>query len=223
MRTIPFLCASLRSLVLVAAVGLASSAGATLIGSSTGNPSLGPDDGSEIYVPNLNPNFNRHIVLVKEAFDPVLTLFPHTWGFYFAGDTANRYPVFTSPDQGPPEQQAVIDFDNGQVVDLDSLAIEATFTPSLGDFGFYLEIQFPNGPLLTFSQAAENPGGVDTYASFPYLPNPLFRVVAFEVNEQLFSLEIVDGAVPVPEPSVVALIGGGLALLAAGRRRPDQA
>jgi hypothetical protein len=68
----------------------------------------------------------------------VSTSIPHTWGFYFAGDTSNRYPVFTSGDQANPEQVAVIDFDNGQVVDLDALAIEAVFTPSLADFGFYL-------------------------------------------------------------------------------------
>jgi hypothetical protein len=214
--------ASLRALAVVAALGLASSAGATaLVGGSTGNPDLGPDDGSEVYVPNLNPNFNRHIVLVKEAFDPVIAAFPHSWGFYFAGDPANRYPIFSTSDQAPPEQQSVIDFDNGQVVDLDALAIDATFTPSLGDFGFYLEIQFPAGTLLTFSQPAEN-GGVDTFASFPYLPNPLFRVVAFEVNSQLFSLQIVDGAVPVPEPSTLLLIGGGLGLLISGRRFFDR-
>lgn len=211
------------SAALVAALGLAGSAGAaSIIGGSTGNPALGPDDGSEIYIPNLNPNYNRHIVLVKEAADPVLAAIPHSWGFYFAGDINNRYPVFSTSDQGPPEQQAVIDFDNGQVVDLDALAIDATFTPSLADFGFYLEIQYPNGTVRTYSQAAENPGGVDTYASFPFLANTLFRVVAFEINEQVFALEIIDGALPVPEPSVLMLVGGGIALLVAGRRRFDR-
>ena len=218
MRT-TLLLRALRSVAVVAALGIAGSAGAaSIIGGSTGNPALGPDDGSEIYFPNLNPNYDRHIVLVKEAFDPVLAATPHSWGFYFAGDTSNRYPVFSTSDQGPPEQQAVIDFDNGQVVDLDALAVDATFTPSLADFGFYLEIQYPGGTVLTFSQAAENPGGVDTYASFPFLANPLFRVVAFEINEQIFALEIIDGAVPVPEPSVLMLVGGGLALVG-GRRR----
>jgi hypothetical protein len=220
-RTTPLLRASLRSLAFVAALGLATSAGATLIGGSTGNPNLGPDDGSEVYVPNLNPVFNRHIVLVKELFDPVLAAFPHSWGFYFAGDTSNLYPIFTASDQGPPQQQSVIDFDNGKVVDLDSLAVESSFTPSLGDFGFYLRVQFPAGTLTTFSQASEN-GGVDTFASFPYLPNPLFRLVAFEVNEQLFSLEIIDGAVPVPEPSVLLMVGGGLVLMLSGRRLFDR-
>lgn len=221
MRT-SLLLRALRSVAVVAALCIASSAGATIIDGSTGNPALGPDDGSEIYFPNLNPNYNRHIVLVTEAFDPVLAAIPHSWGFYFAGDTSNRYPVFTTSDQGPPKQQAVIDFDNGQVVDLDALAVDATFTPSLADFGFYLEIQYPSGTLITFSQAAENPGGVDTYAAFPFLANPLFRVVAFEINEQVFALEIIDGAVPVPEPSVLMLVGGGLALVA-GRRRFDRA
>lgn len=191
---------------------------ATIIGGGPPGPGLGGDDGAELFFPNLNPIYNRHIVLVKEAFDPVMASIPHSWGFYFAGDTSNRYPIFTSSDEAPPEQVAVIDFDNGQVVDLDTLAIDAVFTPSLADFGFYLEIEFPAGTLLTFSQAAENSGGVDTFASFPFLANPLFRLVAFEVDNQIYSLEIVDGAVPVPEPGVGILLGGGLALLA-GRRR----
>jgi hypothetical protein len=73
----------------------------------------------------------------------------------------------------------VIDFDNGNVVDLEALSVEATFAPSLGEFGFYLSISFPSNPLLVYSDPALN-GGVDTWASFPFLANPLFRQVAFE-------------------------------------------
>ena len=212
---------SLYSLMLAGSIAFATSSGATIIGGPGPNPSLGADDGAEVFTPNLNPIFNRHIVLIKEAFDPVPAAIPHEWGFYFQGDPGTRYPIFTASDQGPPQQQTVIDFDNGRVVDLDTLAIDATFTPSLGNFGFYLDVHLPSGELLTFSEIAEN-GGTDTFASFPYLPNPLFRVVAFEVHDQIFSLDIVDGAVPVPEPSVLALVGGGLALLAGVRRRFDR-
>jgi hypothetical protein len=88
-------------------IAVASAAGAaSIIGGGPPGPGLGGDDGTELYVPNLNPNYNRHIVLVKEAFDAVSTSVPHTWGFYFAGDTSNRYPVFTSGDQANPEQVA---------------------------------------------------------------------------------------------------------------------
>jgi PEP-CTERM motif len=38
------------------------------------------------------------------------------------------------------------------------------------------------------------------------------------VNEQIYSLQVIDGALPVPEPTTVALLAGGLALLASRRR-----
>jgi hypothetical protein len=209
----------LLSSLLLASLALAAPSGAGLIGGGPPNPGLGGDDGTELYLANLNPVFNQHIVLVKEAFDGVLSTVPHEWGFYFASDPTTLYPVLTATDQGPPEQAAVIDFDNGRVVDLDSLSIESTFTPSLDAFGFYLEIELnPGSPVRLFSEAALNDGGIDSFASFPFLANPLFRMVAFEAREQLYSLEIVDGAIPVPEPTTIALLAGGVAILAARRR-----
>ena len=208
---------TVRSMLLAATFAvLAAPAGATIIGGPPPAPGLGPDDGAEVFFPNLNPILNRHVVLIKEAFDPVPNAIPHEWGFYFQGDSTTRFPIFTTSDQATPEQAAVIDFDNGIVVDLDGSSQESAFAPSLGSFGFYLEVDLPGGTLLTFSEIAEN-GGTDTFASFPFLANPLYRVVAFEVNEQVFSLQIVDGAVPIPEPSVLVLLGGGLVLLGARR------
>jgi hypothetical protein len=192
---------------------------ASIIGGGPPGPGLGGDDGAETFFVNLNPQFDRHIVLVRETFDAVPATIPHEWGFYFTSDPSTRYPIFNASDEAPPEQVAVIDFDNGQVVDLDSLAVDAAFTPSLGEFGFYLLVEFNAGsPVLVYSQAALNPGGVDTFASFPFLPNPLFRQVAFEVREQIFSLQVVDGAIPVPEPVTAVLLAGGLAMLASRRR-----
>jgi hypothetical protein len=94
------------------------------------------------------------------------------------------------------------------VVDLDALALEASFAPSLADFGFYLSVDAPSGPLLSYSQAALN-RGADTFASFRFLPNPLFGLVAFQVGGQLYSLGVVDGALRG---------GGGLGWTAARRR-----
>ena len=196
---------------------IGGTAGATIIGGPAPGPGLGADDFASTFVPNLNPIQLRHIVLAKETFDPVGTAFTHEWGFYFTNDPSTRYPIFTTSDQAPPQQQAVVDFDNGIVVDLDASALEASFGPSLGEFGFYLSINFPSGPLLTFSDPALN-GGTDTFASFPFLANPLFRQVAFEVNGQIYSLEVIDGALPVSEPMTAALLAGGLALLATRRR-----
>lgn len=214
----------LRNLV-AAAIGLTllcasgAAGAASIIGGGPPGPGLGGDDLSELFYPNLNPNYDRHIVLVRETFDAVPTSIPHEWGFYFASDPSTLYPIFSSSDAGPPEQLAVIDFDNGQVVDLDALAVDATFTPSLGAFGFYLQIEFNQGsPVLVYSEAALNPGGVDTFASFPFLANPLFRQVAFEVREQIYALEVIDGAIPIPEPTTALLIGAGVAFVAARRR-----
>ena len=199
---------------------VAGAAGATsIIGGGPPGPGLGGDDGAESFFANLNPNYDRHIVLVRETFDPIVGSIPHEWGFYFTSDPSTRYPVFTTSDAAPPEQVAVIDFDNGQVVDLDHLAVDAAFTPSLAQFGFYLSIEFnPGHPMLVYSQPELNDGGIDTFASFPFLANPLFRQVAFEVREQIYALEVVDGAVPVPEPVTAALLAGGLAVLASRRR-----
>jgi hypothetical protein len=209
---------AIRIAAVVALLATTGSAGAaSIIGGGPPGPGLGGDDFAETFIPNLNPNFNQHIVLVRETFDPVLSSIPHEWGFYFTSDSTTLYPIFTTSDQAPPEQLAVVDFDNGRVVDLDALAIDATFAPSLGEFGFYLSISFPNSPLLTFSQPILN-GGTDTFASFPFLANPLFRQVAFEVNEQIYALQVIDGAIPVPEPMTAALLAGGLALIAARRR-----
>ncbi len=207
------------ALALAIGLGAASSSEATIIGGGPPGPGMGGDDFSELYVPNLNPGFNRHIVLVKEAFDALPGSISHEWGIYFASDPSSLYPVLTTADAGPPEQHAVIDFDNGQIVDLDALAIESSFTPSLDPFGFYLKIEFnPGFPVLVFSEAALNDGGIDSFASFPFLANPLFRQVAFEVRDQLYSLEIVDGALNVPEPATLALLAGGIAVLASRRR-----
>ena len=215
----PFRSVAVRALAAAIVLGVASSSGAGIIGGGPPGPGLGGDDFSELYLPNLNPVFNRHIVLVKEAFDAIPGSISHEWGIYFASDPSTLLPVLKTADAGPPEQQAVVDFDNGQIVDLDTLAIEATFAPSLDPFGFYVKVEFnPGSPVIAYSQAALNPGGLDWYASFPFLGNPLFREVAFEVRDQLYSLEIVDGALNVPEPATLAMLAGGIALLASRRR-----
>jgi hypothetical protein len=192
---------------------------ASIIGGGPPGPGLGGDDLAESFFPNLNPNFDRHIVLIRETFDAIPDSISHEWGFYFTADPNTLYRIFSTSDAGPPEQVAVIDFDNGEVVDLDSLSVDATFTPSLGSFGFYLSVAFnENAPVLVRSEAALNDGGIDSFASFPYLANPLFRMVAFEVREQIYSFEVVDGAIPVPEPTTALLLAGGLAWLASRRR-----
>lgn len=183
---------------------------------------LGQDDLSEIYCPcdqDPNPNVTRNLLTVREGFDRFSGAIPHEWGIYFADDPSFLIPLFTAEDvpTGGFNAAAVVDFDHGTVVDLDTLAVEFTFTPTLAKFGFYLRVDDRSAPILTYSQAALN-GGVDTFGSFPSLTNPNFRVVAFEIDGHILSIESVMGACAVPEPSVVWLVGGGLTLLAARRR-----
>lgn len=222
--------AALRSLPLhlcqlAFGAALLLSAGAASAISITPAPgsSLGQDDGADIFCPcDLDPNpiVNRHVVTVRESYDGVSSVVPHEWGIYFASDPGTLIPVFTAADGGPGKPAAEIDFDNGIVTDLDTMLVEFTFDPQLAKFGFYLKIDPAGGPsTLTYSQAALN-GGLDTFGSFPSLTNPAYRVVAFEVNGQIASIEAAAGvcAPAVPEPSVALLLGGGLVALARRRR-----
>jgi hypothetical protein len=183
---------------------------------------LGPDDLSEIYCPcdrNPNPLFTERVMTVRESFDAFAGVIPHEWGIYFADDPSTLIPLLTASDTptGGVNAAAAVDFEAGTVTDLETLTVEYSFTPNLGHFGFYLRVQNDDAVLLTYSQAALN-GGADTFGSFPSLTSPYLRLVAFEVDGALLSIESVHGACAVPEPSVVWLVGGGLALLANRRR-----
>lgn len=206
-------------------------AGALLLGASSASAisltpppgsGLGPDDLSEIYCPcdqDPNPQVTRNVMTVREGFDRFSGATPHEWGIYFADDPSTLIPLFTAADAptGGINASAVVDFQAGTVVDLETLTIEFTFAPNLGHFGFYLRVESGGPVLLTYSQASLN-GGADTFGSFPSTTNPNFRVVAFEVNGLVLSIESVNGACAVPEPSVVWLVGGGLLLLTQRRR-----
>lgn len=212
---------SLLELLTLPLLLIASSASAISIAPPPGS-GLGQDDGSEIYCPcdqDPNPTVTRNIMTVREGFDGLSATTPHEWGIYFADDPSTLIPIFTETEAaaGGVNASAAVDFDNGHVIDLDSLEVDFTFTPTLAKFGFYLRIGTTSGPVLTYSQAALN-GGTDTFASFPSLASPNFRVVAFEIDGRVLALESVQGACVVPEPSMALLLGGGLAMLAARRR-----
>ena len=217
-----FLQAGLRSLAAssaLLALVVAAPAHATLIGGPGPFPGLDPDDGTELFVPNLNPIQLQHVVRVKEAADTIPGVIDHEWGIYFASDPSTLIPVFTAADVGPPEQNAVIGFDVGFVADIDASAVESTFTPSLAPFGFYLKATTPSGTVLRYTQPVLNPGGVDAAATFPFTGNPTYYMVAFELNDQVLSLEVVDGVLPVPESGTAILVSLGLGAIAIRRRR----
>jgi len=202
----------------------ASTASAISITPAPGS-GLGPDDGTEIYCPcdqDPNPHITRDVVTVREGYDLISSRIPHEWGFYFADDPSTLYPIFRANETpvGNLNPRAAIDFDHGTVVDLDDFGIETTFTPRLAKFGFYIKLDHQGDPeILSYSQHDLNPGDADTYGSFPSLTQANFRVVAFEIEQRILSLETVNGACNVvPEPSVALLLGGGLAMLATRRR-----
>jgi hypothetical protein len=67
-------------------IAVASAAGAaSIIGGGPPGPGLGGDDGSELYVPNLNPNYNRHIVLVKGSLRRGVDVDPAYLGLLLRG------------------------------------------------------------------------------------------------------------------------------------------
>ena len=218
-----FLKASLGSIfassALLLAVSIAAPAHATLIGGPGPFPGLDPDDGTQLFVPNLNPIQLQHVVKVTEAADTIPGVISHEWGFYFASDPSTLIPIFTTADVGPPQQNAVIGFDVGFVADIDASTMESTFTPSLAPFGFYLKANTPGGTLLRYTQPVLNPGGVDAAATFPFTGNPTYYLVDVEVNDQVLSLEIVDGVIPVPESGTAILVSVGLGLIATRGRR----
>lgn len=212
---------SLLQLLTLPLLLTASSASAISVTPPPGS-GLGPDDGSDIYCPcdqDPNPTVTRNVMTVREGFDALSATTPHEWGIYFADDPQTLIPIFSEVEAaaGGVNAAAAVDFDNGQVIDLDTLEVDFTFTPTLAKFGFYLRIGTQSGPVLTYSQAVLN-GGTDTFGSFPSLSSPNFRVVAFEVDGRVLALESVQGACAVPEPSIALLLGGGLAMLAARRR-----
>lgn len=163
---------------------------------------------------------------------------PNTaFGFYFAsnsgslGDPGTLIPIFDATDIGNqdianPNQVAIIDFIFGFVADVDEGAaagtdpvVEATFSPSSGNIGFYLSI----GSVNIFSDPLEN-GGLDLFSALQNEVDPslwwlVFDGVNADGTTSPISLNLIAGISPVPVPAALLLFGSALPLMLFARRR----
>ena len=170
-----------------------------------------------------NPN-------VPTIFDPA----PGSeFGFYY-GNGANPptelIRVFGAEDMTPVpitnNQQALIDFDLGVVLDLDDGVVENLFTPvANAAIGFYLSIPETtvNPELTLFSQAVLN-GGADVAGAFPFISDPeTFAIIFGAPGTKALSIHAFTPLTAVPVPGAAGLWLLGLAGLALFRRKLSRA
>jgi len=201
---------------------LPTGAGAVIINPDPGN--FGPDDGSTSFTPQAQ-------MFALEAFDALTTInagFQIYFGFYRVADPAGTATIIFDPlDQAAaiPDQTAFVDFISGSVLDLDGGASsQSTFVAGLGDIGFGFAIDSLG--LVYATDPALN-GGIDFFASFPSLTNPLDYMLGVEIPDgngglvtvYLATVSGVTGSSStVPEPSTLmlllagSLVGGGIQL-----------
>lgn len=176
------------------------SANATAIISNPDPGTWADDSGVETFTPGA-------LTASIEIYDPfdVFSVF----GFYFVGtdvtNPSNLTIIFDQFDQGAPAQSALIDFTSGAVFDADDTVLQDTFTPGLGDVGFFLHV---NGTSL-FTEAGLNPGGLDLSGTFTSLADPSNHLLSFEVDGTPIGFDLVIGFsanANAPEPSTIVLM-----------------
>ena len=145
-----------------------------------------------------------------------------TFGFYFKGDSGTLIPIFDSLDT--VGDQAAINFQLGVVVDSETATVQNSFTQSLNDIGFFLNIGGAGGTNL-FSDASLNPGGADVFLAQQDTINPLSWLMIFNapingvVGPASFNL-ITPLVSAVPVPAALWLFGTALiGLVGFGKRR----
>jgi len=154
-----------------------------------------------------------------------------SFGFYFEGadvtDTSNLHGIFDIHDftlYPTLSQSAIIDFDQGKVLDVDAgLTEQSSFTGS-GNIGFAFLF---DGSGIFFTEPILN-GGTDVVGTFPILGsgspvNPY--LLTFNLNlpiipgTTVIAAEVVSGITPVPEPGTLILLSSGLAGVVFYRRK----
>jgi len=187
--------------------------------------------GSGVFRPAFRQTLN---IEVFDLLDNVAPPANSEFGFYFArgfdpSDPDSLIPIFGADDLSSDStfvigEQAVVDFFNGFVADVEDNSIEQTFTPrGRDDIGFYWK---QTGGLTLFSQPNLNPSGADTSGEFRYLSDPMTWAIVFGLPlgngvTSLLGINVVDGLVPsaIPLPGAAGLWLLGLAGIALFRRR----
>ncbi|MDT0593756.1 hypothetical protein [Glaciecola petra] len=136
------------------------------------------------------------------------------FGFYFEGsdvlDANNRHVIFGSDDGDNSE--AVVNFANGIVVDVDQGVVQNSFSGT-GNIGFFVQLSaFGNG--LLFSDASLNAGNIDYFGAFERNASPGTFALLFAdpTNQDLIELVVSGTLAPVDasSPSLFALLMIGM-------------
>lgn len=158
------------------------------------------DDGKELFAPS------QALFSIK-AYDLLNNLgYQTTFGFFFEAAPNTLIPIFTSEDVGTGHR-AMVDFGAGKIIDLDQEIVRNNAFSGSGNVGFYLNL----APLdLTLYSVANLNHGLDTVATYPIWGMQSAYLLEFAVPDHVLSLEIVDFANAVPEPSSILLVACGL-------------
>jgi hypothetical protein len=171
------------------------------------------DDGTELWMADAQ-------VLGFKAFENSAVTGFSSFGFYFATDPDTLITIF-GPEDEALASEATIDFNAGEVFDVDDAMVQSTFTDLGTAIGFWFDVGEPVGPLTIFTQSSLTVAGADSF-SLPSSSDPNRYALAFSVPEggdTPIAIEVVDGITPVPESSAALLFASGLVGLAVWRRR----
>ncbi|MEK6760208.1 MAG: PEP-CTERM sorting domain-containing protein [Deltaproteobacteria bacterium] len=154
----------------------------------------------------------------------ITTTLPSGWfsvfGFYYVTDPSTKITVFGSEDTRTLPQSASIDFNSGNVYDLDDGgSIQSSFLAQAGSGIGFFQYYYNSDPvpytLMENSEAYLNIDGLDAFAAFQYKSYSNAYLVGFNhpPSNTFLSYEVVGGITPVPEPSTLILLGSGAVAL----------
>jgi hypothetical protein len=198
------------------------------VGQPSPYPGFGSDDGTELW--DLGD-----AAMNVETFDYFggVAGVESSFGFYRASDPTTLITIFSAADQdtsgdGSNPQTALIDFINGQVIDLDEMVVESIFTPGDGEIGFFLHVVSvsTSDELDLFTQPALNSAilGEDAFATWPSETDPGVYLLGAEFNaaELALRIDLVSSVTPaVPEPEAALVFTFGFLVIGAAIRRRD--
>lgn len=180
---------------------------------------LQDDNNTELFNPNGFPSINllQGISLTVQLNDIASTGGESEFGFFSAGtdprDNTNRVVLFDSADQnyGQDRQSAIVNFNTGNIWDLDDSEMQSVFTPSSQPIGFYYSYSNALVDYTWYSVISYNQTGFDV-GTFPTTFSDSIYLLAFEAPDgETYAQEAILGmSAAVPVPGAFFLFGSGL-------------